>query len=212
MSGGVRKRKIRSDKKRDVQPTISIELKDCIYRLSYIVDLPVKDIAEELCRIGVSSKTVISHLSESFKRDVRIDNTLYIGDSEIQSNRIRGIKEKSERISIRFKSNMHNMLSVLSYALDCSIARACGMLLEASVRDSNIVNHIIKERIESSLDDFRMGELKKVYKYINSKNPYSQEATWAEIISYLFNETKIGISRAGETVGDFIVDYWRDEK
>ncbi|MDA6082696.1 hypothetical protein OSJ97_24410, partial [Escherichia coli] len=59
-------RKTRSDKKRDVKPTISIDLKNCIYRLSYITNTPVKDVIETICEKGLQSRKVMEYLSEYF--------------------------------------------------------------------------------------------------------------------------------------------------
>ncbi|MEB9310261.1 hypothetical protein P4I99_33175 [Bacillus cereus] len=47
-------RKVRKDKKVDIKPTISVDLKECIYRLSYITNKPVKD--GGLCSNGTKSR------------------------------------------------------------------------------------------------------------------------------------------------------------
>ena len=70
-----KKRKVRSDKKRDVKPTISSNLKHCIYRLSYITSTPVKDVAETLCEKGLRSRKVMDYLSTYFRRDLKFANT-----------------------------------------------------------------------------------------------------------------------------------------
>ncbi|MDV2888137.1 hypothetical protein RYX45_23525, partial [Alkalihalophilus pseudofirmus] len=72
-------RKTRSDKKRDVKPTVSSNLRDCIYRLSYITQTPVKDVVEILCEKGLKSRKVVEYLSQYFRRDFQFINTLFIG-------------------------------------------------------------------------------------------------------------------------------------
>lgn len=202
-------RKIRSDKKRDVKPTVSKELKDCIYRLSYITDTPVKDVAEQICMNGFGRQKVVSHLSSNFRRDVRIDNTLYIGDINRVSVRKRTSPGQSERISIRFKSDMYERLSVIAYALDCSVARACALLLDSTVRDTDFVNNFAQEYLNKHVDKQRMEELKKVLQYINSGNPYEEEISWTVLLSYLMREVKVSAEKVQDTVTDFIVHNWK---
>lgn len=201
-------RKVRSDKKRDVQPTVSKELKDCIYRLSYITDKPVKDIAEQICISGFRRKSVISSLSQNFRREIRVDNTLYLGDVERPTVRKRTRPGHSERITIRFKSDMYERLSVLAYALDCSVARATGLLLDASVREVDFINSFVKGYLTEHVDEKRMEELKKVLRYINSNNPYAEEVSWFVFISYLMSEVKVHAEKVQDTVTNFVVNRW----
>ena len=205
-------RRVRSDKKRDVQPTISKELKHCIYRLSYITDTPVKDVAEEICINGFRRKSVLSYISTNFRRDIRIDNTLYMGDSLRPSVKKRTAPGQSERISIRFKGNMHESLSVIAYALDCSIARATALLLDATVREVDFVNEFVKDYLTEHVDEDRMNELKKVLKYINSNNPHEEEVSWFVFLSYLMQEVKVHTDKVQDTITDFVINQWNDKK
>ncbi|AIE58946.1 hypothetical protein [Bacillus methanolicus] len=82
-----KERRTRSDKKRDVKPTITIQLKECIYRISYITNTPVKDVAETICEAGLVSRKVMDYLSQHFRRPVRLKNTLYMGDLDRPSLR-----------------------------------------------------------------------------------------------------------------------------
>jgi hypothetical protein len=207
MSGGG-DRKVRSDKKRGVQPTISIELKDCIYRLSYITNTHVKDVAEQLCINGIGSNLVLSYISQNFRRDIRIDNTLYLGDINRASVKMRNQSGKTERLSIRFKSDTYEILSVLAYALDCSVARATGLLLDASVREVGFINEFVRSYLKKHLDENRMRELKKVFQYINANNPYEDEVSWFAFVSYLVSEAKTNINKAHEVVVDFVINKW----
>lgn len=204
-------RKVRSDKKRDVKPTVSHELKDCIYRLSYITDTPVKDVAEQICINGFGRKKVISHLSTNFRRDIRIDNSVYFGDFDRVSVRKRTAPGQSERISIRFKSDMYERLSVLAYALDCSVARACALLLDSTVREVDFINEFARDYIGKNVDKRRMEELKKVLQYINAGNPYEEEISWYTLLSYLMKEVKVSAEKVQDTVTDFIVHNWSKE-
>lgn len=202
-------RKVRSDKKRDVQPTVTKELKDCIYRLSYITDVPVKDVAEQICIAGFCNQGVLSYLARNFRRDVRIDHVLYMGDIGRVSVNRRNLFGRSERISIRFKSNMYENLSILSYALDCSVARATSLLLDATVRDVDFINEFVRRYISEHMDEKRMNELKNVLKYINGRNPHEEEISWTVFLSYLMKEVKVSAEKVQDTVAEFVINHWK---
>ncbi|MGM0867392.1 MAG: hypothetical protein ACQEWF_22245 [Bacillota bacterium] len=198
-----KKRKVRSDKKRDVKPSLSIQLKESIYRLSYITNTPVKDVSEQLCESGVTSNKVIEHLSQFFRRDIRLNNTLYIGDLERESLQRRS-KTVKERITIRFTQATYDNLCSLAYALDVTPTKATALLLEASLKDTTFVHAYVEEHVGSYLDEGRMKELKKVIKYVNQHNPYDDEFSWAELIDYLFNEIKLGTTTIKTALSDWI--------
>lgn len=201
-------RKVRSDKKWSVQPTISKELKDCVYRLSYITDVPVKDVVEAICSNGIDSKKVMTHLSLNFRRDTRMNNTLYLGDFNRIPIKKRTAPGQSERVSTRVNSDMHESLKVLAYSLDCSTARACALLLDASVRDADFVNRFVKEYLEKNVDDERMNELKKVLKYVKANNPFEEEISWAALLNHLIEEVRYGAEKVQETVSTFVINNW----
>ena len=117
MTAGQGTRKVRSDKKREVKPTISIQLKDAIYIISYVTSTPVKDVAERICTDGLASKKVISSLSPRFRRTVRLANTLYMGDIKRPTLRRNNIAEKTDRISLRLLAPDYDNLSTLAFAL-----------------------------------------------------------------------------------------------
>ncbi|MCM3068585.1 hypothetical protein M3568_19950 [Priestia flexa] len=75
-----KKRKIRSDKKRDVKPSLPIDLKECVYRLSYITNTPVKNVIESICISGLASSKVMDYLSNYFRRGFSFGSTVYMGD------------------------------------------------------------------------------------------------------------------------------------
>jgi hypothetical protein len=185
-------RKVRSDKKRDVQPTISTNLKNCIYRLNYITDVPVKDVVEILCEKGLSSRNVISHLSRNFKRDFRFQSTIYIGKEENESLRKDTSKDKKERISTRFSKENYDKIHELANALDVTPSRATAIILDASVKNTNILNAFVKNYLHQNIDNNRMKELKSVIHFINNNNPYREEVSWFNFISFIIDDLKEG--------------------
>lgn len=203
-------RKTRSDKKRDIAPTVPEELRDTIYRLATITDQSMKFVAEQVCANGLTQNKVISYLSQNFRRDIRVNNTVYLGDSNIRPISKYYSNGKTARVSIRFKEEVYEKICALSYALDCTVSRACALLLDASVRDSDFINEFVKRYLEANIDADRMRELKKILKYINADNPFNEEFSWAALLSYMMDEVKETAGKVSDTVSDFIVNHWRE--
>jgi predicted DNA-binding antitoxin AbrB/MazE fold protein len=203
-----KKRQQRSDKKRDVKPTIPTKLRECIYRLSYITDTPVKDIAEALCESGLHSKKVIELLSAKFRRDYRKENTFYLGDLSRPSLQKSIIAGDKVRITIRFNQTTYEQINSLAYALDVTVSKATFLLLDASVRNTNFLNRYVKESLRTHLDESRMRELRQILKFINESNPYEEKITWMGFISYLYQEFK----GSGKNVSQSIIDWLEEQK
>lgn len=204
-------RKTRSDKKRDISPTISAELRDCIYRLSFITNKPVKDVAEAICLNGLKRRKVLEYLSQYFRRPVRVDPTLYRGNSEGPSVGQREHVGKTKRIAIRFKAQDHAVIAALAFAMDCTVSRSCAVLLDASVRDGDFINEFVQQYLEENLDAERVTELKKILRYVNTNNPYGEEYTWASLLSLMINEVREVTAKVADAATDFIVKNWRDK-
>ena len=196
-------RKPRSDKKHDIQPTILIELKDMIYRISYIISRPVKDICEDACRHGLNSKRVLAELSKHFKRNVSFKNTMYIGHLNSPSIQRMSVSSQTERIGIRFKAHDYENICTLAYALNVTPSRATALLLEASLKDSDFMNAYLEKHIANTLNDNRMKELKKVIRFLNANNPHDERISWLNLLAYIFKEIK----NSGASVHDTLVDY-----
>lgn len=200
-------RKVRSDKKRKISPTIDIHLKESIYRLAYISDTPVKDIGEAICDCGLLSKQVIEHLSVNFKRPVRLMNTLYLGDLNRPSVQKRSTGS-TDRITIRFPQHTYENLTALAYALDVTPSRACALLLDASIHTSDFLNGFFKDYLHIHLADKRMKELTKVMSFINENNPYEEEISWHLLLSNIYEEFMTGANTISEAIHDFL-SHWK---
>lgn len=186
----IKNRKVRSDKKRDVKPTISIELKNCIYRLSYITNTPVKDVAETICEKGLKARKVIDYLSLYFRRDYQFVNTFYIGDLSRESLQRKYQSGRNERITIRFNQTTYEEINSLAAALDVTPSKATALLLNASVRNTNLLNAFVKAYLHDHIDKNRMKELKQVLQYVNKNNPYNEDISWFTLLSLIFEEVK----------------------
>ncbi|WP_044782864.1 MULTISPECIES: hypothetical protein [Bacillus cereus group] len=199
-----KKRKTRSDKKKDIKPTVSLNLKETICRISYITTTPVKDVSEYICSIGLSSKQVMDLLSEYFRRDLVFGNTCYIGNLEKVSLQRQKIDGPTDRITIRFTQQISEKINALAYALDVTPSKATAILLEVSLKNSCIVNKYLKMYLQQQLDPVRMKELKKIIKFINQNNPYEEEFSWTEFLSYIFEEVKNSTKSIPDNINDWL--------
>lgn len=200
-------RKVRSDKKRDVKPTISTNLRDCIFRLSYITNTPVKDVVEILCEKGLNSRKVIEYLSQHFRRDFQFTNTVYFGNYERESLQHKNQSGKNVRITTRFTQATYENITSLSYALDVTPSKATALLLDASTRNTDILNAFVKAYLHKNIDQARMKELKHVLKYINKNNPYNEEISWFALLSLIFDEFKDSTSNIKDKIHSWIDKY-----
>lgn len=204
-------RKIRSDRKRDIKPTVAYELRECIYRIAYITDTPIKDVAEAIVINAITEPKVIEHVTQYFQRDMRIDNTLYRRNPNAVSVQKRGIDGRTARITIRFKAEAYEVIRAMSYALDCTVSRACALLLDASVRDGDFIDEFVRSYMERNIDAERMRELRKVLKYVNTNNPYAEEYTWTSLLSLMVEEMRDVTGKVADAANDFLIKNWRDK-
>lgn len=187
-------RKIRSDKKRDVKPTVHYRLYDTVSRISYITNTPMKDVAEAFCINGLYSLKVIETAFESkFRRSYIFANNRFPKFFPGNEDKIgeRAVKELGERrrITIRFDQHTHDKIAELAYALDVTVSSATSMLLEASIANTDILNQYLEEYVEQSLDPQRKKQLKEVVRYLRDKNIYHDtDITLGDILSSIFDE------------------------
>lgn len=205
----VKERKVRSDKKREIQPTILKELRNCIHQISSITKRPIKEVGERMCIYGTKRNKIITHISLNFKRDIRIDSTLYLGDVNRPSVKKRTSSGQTAPISLRVASDTYEVISALSYALDCTISRACAILLEATIRDVDFINQFVESYLYEHINEERMHELKQLLKYVNTNNPYSETISLSNFLTYLKDEISNTVEDVSESVSDFIIHNWR---
>lgn len=196
-----RVRKVRSDKKREVRPVIKLDLKDAIYRLSYITYTPVKDVCAELCSYVIYDKRIIEHLSQYFKRDIRLSNTLYFGSS---SNKEISKRDKviNQRLSVRFTQSVYDSIAVLSYAMDCTPSRTVAILLNIAMKNSEYVSRYMEEFLDGNLSEQQMRELRGVLKYVNYRSDVQQ--SWMSLIGNILDEVSSPMTRVKDVVSEFL--------
>lgn len=201
-------RKVRSDKKHPVNPTISINTKDAIYRLAAVTGKPVKELGETICEYGLQSLVVMDGFSNSFRRPYQLKSTLYLGTLERQSLQKRSQTGQNERISIRFAPETYEELKKFAYALDVTPSRAAALLLESSLNNSNFMNEYFRDYLKDQLADYKkMEQLTKAIRTMNQNSSYDQEISWGVLLSVLTDEMNAANMTLSEIVTDFI-DHW----
>lgn len=197
----------RSDKKRDVKPTLKLDLKDAIYRLSNITYTPVKDVCPSLCMFVIKDRNTIEHLSQFFKRDLLFDNTMFRGHVTNKTISKR-INVPGERVTIRFSQSEYSAIALLAFSLDCTVSRATAILLEISMSQARFVNAYIKEFLQHELSESQMREFKEILRYIN-RNGESHHS-WASLLAHVVDEVGSPVNRIKEAISSFIDLNWRE--
>lgn len=206
-------RKTRSDKKRDVKPTIEGKLYDTIDRISYITATPIKHVGEAICMAGIESEDVIEHLSVNFRKDFWLsESILFVGDPGRLPVNIRGTLINKRRITMRFSQPVHDKISALAYACDTSVSAAAGMLLQASILNADILNRYITRYVTRHMEPKKFKQLQAIMRYINQYNPYEHEkVSLAAILNMLADEVVHG-TKSVMVILDEWIDKYTDNK
>ena len=183
--GEKKKRKQRSDRKRDIKPYLNLEIRDGIHRLSYILSMPIKDICEKLLLNSLyGNKDIIQDLSIHFKRGIRINNTYFNGN--LNNEKLYSVADgKTERVSLRVKGEVYEVLSALAYGFDVSVSRVAAVFIYESILDGAFVEKLVEEHLET-LDKYKKKELKTLLKYIQTEKGDSYSL--ADLLSFLVDE------------------------
>jgi len=197
----------RLDKKRDVKPTLKLDLKDVIYRLSHITYTPVKDVCPTLCMMVIKDRQTIENLSQYFKRDLLFDNTMFRGHVSNETIQKR-INVPGERVTIRFSQSEYSAIALLAFALDCTVSRATAILLEISMSQILFVNEYVKEYLRHELSESQLREFKEILRYVNS-NGVSHHS-WFSLLAHVVDEVGSPVNRIKEAISSFIDLNWRE--
>lgn len=160
-------RKTRSDKKKEVKALLPIELKDFIYRISYVTHTPIKDIGDQLCSLALQNEKIINELSQHFQRGIHFNNIFYNGTNGTPRipKRFDGAKD---RISMRLSQRLFELVAVISYALDCQPSRTVAVLLQKIVMDRALMTTYINQSLPDRLTMHQQRELGAILSYIEN--------------------------------------------
>lgn len=136
-------RKVRSDKKVDVKPTMSIKLKRQLYKLSELCDEPVKDVAERLCEKGSVSLEIVDDICSWFRRDYFVGPAIYKG--YLERPRLKLILgEDTEKVTIKFPQYTYDQICTLAFSLDLSPTTTTAVLIKRTINNRQFMFDFVK--------------------------------------------------------------------
>ncbi|MCK1999405.1 hypothetical protein MPH47_19610 [Psychrobacillus psychrodurans] len=159
---GASERKVRSDKKVDVKPTMSLELKELLYHFAYLSNEPVKDVAERLCSLGAMSEEVIMSIRHWFRRDYHRPNTITVGYLERPRLKII-MKGETGKVTIKFPKNDYDILCKLAHALDLTPTSTATLLIKMTLTNREFMEMYI-QRYLRNLDNKKILEVNRLLK------------------------------------------------
>jgi len=160
--GGATERKPRSDKKVDVKPTMSLELKELLYHFAYLSNEPVKDTAERLCTIGAMSEEVILNIRRWFRRDYHRPNTITVGYLERPRLKII-MKGETGKVTIKFPQTDYDIICRLAHALDITPTSTCTLLIKMTLTNRDFMESYV-ERYLKDLDKKKLLDIHRLLK------------------------------------------------
>lgn len=102
------------------------------------------------------------------------------------------------------------MVNVLSYGLDCSVSKACALLLYEGMNDFEFVNEYVKKYLADNLDEHHLREVEKIVSYVEKENGENKDS-WAAVLSAMIDELKRPVVTAKEFIGEFLINNWQDK-
>lgn len=207
--GRTKRRKTRSDKKRDMRPTISTENYECLSRISYITNSPIKQVGETFCKLALITTPIIDSLSGFFLRDYwSTANVLYPGHYDNEKYPV--VRKPGRiRVTIRLRQQDYDKIQRLAFSLSITPHATAAILLEKALQTPEIVDAFISHRVRRELDSRRMRELREVFKYINANQPVSRQITFTAFISAIYESVKNAGISAGNQLREKIIR-WLD--
>lgn len=193
----------RIDKKKQIKATISIDLKDALFRIKHITRTPVKDVCEYLVHELLFDHKTYVELNKYMHHDVRLDDSTYRGHSTNQQIS-KHVGERTDRVTINFKRHDYDAIYNLSYALAISPSRTVGLLLDMAMSDLHIVNGYVKEYLQDNLNDGELKELKLLLRYVNNSNPDHQ--SWLALLTTILHKKGSAMLKIREIVQEFLSD------
>jgi len=140
-------RKVRSDKKVDVKPTMSVTLKNQLYTFCHLSEEPVKDVAERLCQKGAASPLIIEEIQKWFRRDYFLPPTIHRG--YLERPRLRLIlKGETSKVTIKFPQPTYDVLCTLAYALDLPPTTTATVLIKRTLFNQAFMHQYVQSDLK----------------------------------------------------------------
>ncbi|QCR33109.1 hypothetical protein [Lysinibacillus sp. SGAir0095] len=173
--------------KREVKPFIDIDVKDTIYKLSFVTGYSVKSICEDLCnqsfRCGLGRE-----LSPYFKRGIQIDGAVFQGNKKAE--KFESSSQNIERISMKVNGKLYDYAYHLSFAMESSVAKVVAYGVEKSMKDYAFLDRYIKQFLSKKIDKERKDMILKIVRTINKDYTVDEEYGIVSLLLYIADEYK----------------------
>lgn len=169
-------RKVRSDKKREVKPTVSQSIYNCISDISYITNTPMGEFSVYLIEEGIQSLEVMDILSKEFQRPYHFnDYHIMMGIRDTPRSRVIKQSGQTSRLPIRINKWLDIKIENVAYALGATHTSATYSILKIAIKNTKIIDKYLAKNIYDNLDKARQKQLKIVYDFIHKETPFTFE-------------------------------------
>lgn len=127
-------RKVRSDKKVDVKPTVSDRTKRQLYKFSELCELSVKDVSEQLIENACTSPLILDDIHHWFRRDYFCPPAIHVG--KLERPRLKLLfNEETGKVNTRFPQPTYDQLCKLAYSLDLPPTTTAAILIKRTLHN-----------------------------------------------------------------------------
>lgn len=157
-------RKVRSDKKRDVKPTLSLFVKEDLYYYAYLTNQPVKDAALFLIANALRNEGILLELQPVMISDFIIENRIIKGNHTGQPTKIR-YKGETGKATVKFPQPVFEELRNLAFAIGITPTATAAVLIRKGLYNYEFMEEQIRHYARR-LDPKRFNEFVKFMKDI----------------------------------------------
>lgn len=136
-------RKVRSDKKRDVKPTMSMYVKENLYRLAYLCDSPVKDIGFELVKRGLRDDRILCEFQKLMISNFKMENHLYFGNPDRTPQKVL-YRGSTGKVTIKFTNDVYNELRHLAFSIGLTPTSTASIMIRSTMFHRDFMNDMIR--------------------------------------------------------------------
>gem|GEM_PF-4327073 len=153
-----------------------------IFALSYLCELPMKTIGETLTMKGFEKEEVINSFQSHLRRNLKYKNNRFmIGSLDNKPYPLSG--GRGHRLSIRLRSDEHELISELAYAMDVSVQGVAASIITEVLRQEKLMCDIMAQLIRNNLDETTEGQIRRLVSQIDAKSPH-EYITLSMVLGY----------------------------
>lgn len=125
-------RKVRSDKKREVKPTVSLYIRNNLFTISRLTGMPVKDVALIMVNWAFYNDDVMRQLQPKMISNFAISNRIYVGNREPYPFKV-AYKGATGKITIKFPQDIYETLRKLAFSIGTTPTTICAVLIRRAM-------------------------------------------------------------------------------